>query len=154
MNITPSPISFMQEALSLANIANKQDEIPVGAVLVDYKKNKIIAKAHNKTMQLKNPNAHAEILLLDQARKIYQTNYLDNCDIYVTLEPCTMCAAALSLARIRRLYFAIAEPKFGAVISNINYYESTACNHKLDYYYGFCEEESKSLLKNFFSKKR
>jgi tRNA(adenine34) deaminase len=154
MNKIHTPISFMQEALSLAKTASKQDEIPVGAVLVDYKKKKIIAKSYNKTKQLQDPTAHAEILLLNQAKILNKSNYLDHCDIYVTLEPCTMCAAALSLARVRRLYFATAEPKFGAVISNINYYESTACHHKIDYYYGFCEVESKKLLKSFFSKKR
>ena len=145
---------FMQAAFVQAELASKNNEVPVGAVLVDSRNNKIIAQAHNQVKKHLNPTAHAEILLLDKAAKILKTSHFDFYDIYVTLEPCAMCAGALSLARIRRLYFAAPEHKFGAIISNINYFESSACQHKIEYYYGFAEQRSKKLLKDFFVKKR
>src|SRR3989344_2854922 len=104
---------FMDEALKQARIAFENDEVPVGAVLVEN--DKIIATAFNKNLTFRDPTAHAEILVLRQAAEIKNSPRLDGCDLYVTLEPCAMCAAAISLARIKRIYYAASDKKFGAV---------------------------------------
>lgn len=142
----------MQLAIDQAKIAFGKDEVPVGAILVEN--GKIIAASHNQNLILNDPTAHAEILVLREAAKIKNQHRLDGCDLYVTLEPCAMCAAAISLARIRRVYYAIPDQKFGAVENGARVFHSKSCHHFPEIYSGFCEEESKNLLQNFFKSKR
>lgn len=144
---------FMLAALTQAKIAQSKHDIPIGAILVDPNNN-IIAKGYNQVIDKHDPTAHAEIQVLRYAAQILKTHRFDGYDLYSTLEPCAMCAAAISLARIKRLYFASEDSKFGAVISNVRYFESTICHHKVEYYYGFYESDAKKLLKEFFMKKR
>lgn len=142
---------FMLAAISQAKIAARQNEVPVGAVLV--KDGKIIAQEFNKNIQLNDPTAHAEILAMRFASKILNSHRLDDCDLYVTLEPCVMCSAAISLAKIRRIYYGASDKKFGA-IENGQMFSFSKCYHKPEIYSGFCEKECASLLKDFFAKKR
>ncbi len=143
---------FMQEALKMAKLAFKKDEVPVGAVIVEN--GKIIAKAHNKNLTLTDPTAHAEILSLRKAAKIKGSSNLSNCDIYVTLEPCAMCAAAISLAKIKRIYYGASEKKFGAIESGIKLFSANSCYHRPEVYSAISETESKELMVNFFKNKR
>jgi tRNA(adenine34) deaminase len=144
--------NFMLEALRQAKIAFEKDEVPVGAVLVEN--GKIIATTHNQNLILNDPTAHAEILVLRQAAQIKNSPRLDGCDLYVTLEPCTMCAAAIALARIRRVYYAVSDPKFGAVENGARIFNSSSCHHQPEIYSGISEEESRELLQTFFKSKR
>ena len=145
---------FIAQALLEAKKSLAHNDIPVGALIVNPKNNQIIAAAHNMVVADRDSTAHAELRVLAAASKILNTARLDGYDLYCSLEPCAMCAAAISLARIRRLYFAVEEPKFGAVVSNINYFESSACQHAVEYYYGFSEGEAQNLMKDFFQEKR
>ncbi len=153
---SPSPQktkqTFMELALRKAKIAFKKDEVPVGAVIVEN--GKIIASAHNCNLTKKDPTAHAEILTLRKAAKIKGSSRLDGCDLYVTLEPCAMCAAAIALARIRRVYYAASDIKFGAVENGARIFSSSSCFHQPEIYSGILEEESKKLLQDFFKSKR
>jgi tRNA(adenine34) deaminase len=142
----------MIEAIKLAKRALKVDEVPVGAVVVCN--NKIIAKAHNLTESKCNPTFHAEILALTKAAKKLSTNKLVECDLYVTLEPCPMCAHAISLSRIRRLYFGAFDPKGGGVENGAKIFNSSSCHHKPEVYGGILESECAEVLKNFFELKR
>lgn len=142
----------MQLALTQAKLAFEKDEVPIGAVLVENQK--IIAASHNQNLQLCDPTAHAEILVLRQAAQIKNSPRLDNCEIYTTLEPCAMCAAAIALARIKRVYYAAPDPKFGAVENGAKIFASSSCHHKPEIYSEICAEESKLLLRDFFKKKR
>lgn len=142
----------MEQALLEAQKAFEQDEVPVGAVIVQN--GKIIARAHNKNIISSDPTAHAEIIALRQAAEINQSSRLDKCDIYVTLEPCSMCASAISLARIRRVYYAASDKKFGAVENGARIFNASSCHHKPDIYSGIFEEEGKSILQRFFKEKR
>jgi tRNA(adenine34) deaminase len=144
--------NFMQEALKQAKIAFEKDEVPVGAVIVEN--GKIIATSHNQNLILKDPTAHAEILVMREAAKIKDSARLDGCDLYVTLEPCAMCASAIALARIRRVYYAASDIKFGAVENGARIFSSTSCHHKPEIYSGISEEESKELMQSFFRNKR
>ncbi len=144
---------FIKEALKQAEKAVLQGEIPVGAVIVDPKNKQIVSTSHNFTKK-NNILAHAEINAINLACQKLNKNRLDGYDIYVTLEPCAMCASAISLAKIRRLYFSCLDEKYGAVESNISFFKTSACYHKTDYYYGFMEIETKNLLKKFFLEKR
>ena len=144
--------NFMEAALAQARLAFEKDEVPVGAVIVEG--GKIISSAHNCNLTKKDPTAHAEILTLRKAAEIKGTSRLDNCDLYVTLEPCAMCAAAISLARIRRIYYAASDKKFGAVENGARIFASSSCHHKPEVYSGISEEESKKLLQDFFRSKR
>lgn len=142
----------MEQALLEAQKAFDQDEVPVGAVIVQN--GNIIARAHNINISSTDPTAHAEIVALRKAAKINQTSRLDDCDLYVTLEPCSMCASAISLARIRRVYYAASDIKFGAVENGARIFNSSSCHHKPDVYSGMFEEEGKSILQKFFRSKR
>lgn len=144
--------NFMEAALAQARLAFEKDEVPVGAVIVEG--GKIISSAHNCNLTKKDPTAHAEILTLRKAAEIKGSSRLDNCDLYVTLEPCAMCAAAISLARIRRIYYAASDKKFGAVENGARIFASSSCHHKPEVYSGISEEESKKLLQDFFRSKR
>ncbi|MBU6339414.1 MAG: nucleoside deaminase [Rickettsiales bacterium] len=144
--------SFMEEALKQARIAFEKDEVPVGAIIVEN--GKIIATAHNKNITLNDPTAHAEIVALREAALVKKSHRLDNCDIYVTLEPCAMCASAIALARIKRVYYAAKDDKFGAVENGARIFNSSSCHHRPEVYSNIAEEKSKELLVKFFKSKR
>ncbi len=144
--------NFMENALKQARIAFEKDEVPVGAVIVEN--GKIIATSHNQNLILKDPTAHAEILAIRKAAKIKDSARLDGCDLYVTLEPCAMCASAIALARIRRVYYAASDIKFGAVENGVRIFSSISCHHKPEIYSGISGEESKELMQSFFRNKR
>ncbi|MDB4831701.1 nucleoside deaminase [Hyphomicrobiales bacterium] len=146
-------INPMDIALSEARLAYNLDEVPIGAVILDKNK-KIISIAHNLVRFNKDPLAHAEILAIREAAKFMGNERLIDCDIYVTLEPCSMCASAISHARIRRLYYAADDVKHGAVENGIRFFNSNNCFHKPEVYGGISAEASVSLLKNFFKNKR
>lgn len=142
----------MKEAIAQAKIAAASEEVPIGAVIVEN--GKIIAKSRNQNISLKDPTAHAEILVLRQAASFKNSARLDGCDLYVTLEPCPMCASAISLARIRRVYYGLSDQKFGGVENGPQIFKSSSCHHKPEVYSGIAEEESKQLLVDFFKSKR
>lgn len=144
--------NFMDSAFEQAELAFKNDEVPVGAVIVEN--NKIIASSHNKNLTLRDATAHAEIVAIREATLSKDSARLDNCDIYVTLEPCTMCAAAISLSRIRRVYYAASDEKFGAVENGGKFFNSKSCHHKPEVYSGISESRSQKLLIDFFKTKR
>ena len=139
---------FMQTAIDEAKKAAARDEVPVGSVLVHN--GKIIAQSGNRTEEDKNPTAHAEMIVIQQACKILGDARLPECDLYVTLEPCPMCMTAISFARIRRVYWGASDPKGGgAFLLN----EAT-CHHKPEIYSGISETEAAEILKDFFRRKR
>ncbi|MGI9357298.1 MAG: nucleoside deaminase [Rhizobiaceae bacterium] len=142
----------MEGALWEARLAADRDEVPVGAVLV--RDREIIARASNRTIELNDPSAHAEILVIREACRALQSQRLLDCDLYVTLEPCTMCAAAISFARIRRLYIAAEDPKAGAVLSGVRFFDQQSCHHAPEVYSGIAESESSQLLRAFFADRR
>lgn len=142
----------MYAALQEAEAALDKDEVPIGAVVV-YN-NRIIGKGYNQTETLNDATAHAEMLALTAASNHIQSKILDECDLYVTVEPCVMCAGALLLSRIRNLYFGTFEPKFGACGSLYNIPGDNKYNHKPKIYSGIYSEESKKLLEDYFLKKR
>ena len=144
--------SFMQMALEEARAAEARGEVPVGCVIV--RDGKVIARAGNRTLADKDPTAHAELLAIRQAAVALGSERLTDCDLYVTLEPCTMCAAAMSFARIRRLYFGAADPKGGAVEHGVRFFAAPTCHHRPDVYGGIHESESAALLKDFFAARR
>ena len=142
----------MQQALAEAKAAAARGEVPIGAVLVHQ--GQPVAHAGNRTRELNDPSAHAEMLVIRQACAALGQERLEGCDLYVTLEPCTMCAAAISFARIRRLYFAAEDPKGGAVTSGVRFFSSSTCHHAPDVYAGIGETEAAALLKGFFAQRR
>ena len=142
----------MSIALDEAKEAASRGEVPVGAVIVCD--DQIIAQAGNQIVQDKDPTAHAEIVALRLAAKKLGRERLYDCDLYVTLEPCTMCAGAISLARIRRLYFGAGDEKGGAVENGARFFSLATCHHAPDVYSGFQEAESAGLLKKFFAERR
>ena len=143
---------FMREALKQAKIAADNDEVPVGAVIVHD--NRIIAKAHNQVEMLKDPTAHAEMIAITQATNALSCKWLYNCMMYVTIEPCGMCAGALVLARMKRVYYGAADPKAGACGSVINSVQNNRLNHRVEVSARLLEEECGSLIKGFFKGKR
>lgn len=147
-----SKASFMEHALEEAKLAAQRGEVPVGAVLVH--KGTIISRNGNRTLELKDPTAHAEVLVIREAAAKLGNERLYGCDLYVTLEPCPMCAGATSFARIRRLYYGASDEKSGAVESGVKYYNSETCHHKPEVYSGILETECSTILKEFFSDKR
>ena len=144
--------SFMDLALKTAKNAGKAGEVPIGCVIVrDYE---VIATAGNRTLTDRDPTAHAEILAIRQAAEAIGTERLVDCDLYVTLEPCTMCAGAISFARIRRLYFGAPDPKGGAVESGVRFFTSPTCHHVPEVYPAVGESEAATLLRDFFKARR
>ena len=143
---------FMAEAMRQAEIAASKDEVPVGAAVVCN--GEVIALAHNQNRALVDPTAHAEILALRAAAIAKNSSRLDDCDLYITLEPCAMCAAAISLAHIRNVFYACADKKFGATENGIRFFASESCYHKPEIYSGIGEKESQKMLRDFFEKKR
>jgi tRNA(adenine34) deaminase len=144
--------SFMDLALKTAKNAGKAGEVPIGCVIV--RGYEVIATAANRTLTDRDPTAHAEILALRQAADAIGTERLVDCDLYVTLEPCTMCAGAISLARIRRLYYGAADAKGGAVESGVRFFASPTCHHVPEVYGAVGETEAATLLKDFFKVRR
>jgi len=142
----------MQLALDQARAGESAGEVPIGAVIV--KDGAVIAAAHNAPRGLHDPTAHAEVLAIRQAAAILGSERLDGCDLWVTLEPCAMCAGAISFARIRRLYFAAADPKGGAVEHGPRFYAQTTCHHAPEVYGGIRESEAAELLRDFFRARR
>ncbi|MCL6100259.1 MAG: nucleoside deaminase [Bacteroidetes bacterium] len=143
---------FMYAALSEAEKALELNEVPIGAVVVHN--NKIIGRGFNQTEMLNDSTAHAEMLAITAASNHLQSKLLDECDIYITAEPCLMCSGAILLSRIKNLYFATFEPKFGACGSLFNVIENDKYNHKPAVYSGIYRDESKQLLEKFFQSKR
>lgn len=152
MQFSEDVYKYMYSALMEAENALAKNEVPIGAVIVHD--NRIIGRGYNQTETLKDPTAHAEMIAITAASNNLQTKFLDECDIYITAEPCIMCSGAILLARIRTIYFSTFEPKFGAAGSLFNLLESEKYNHKPKVFSGIYSEESKALLEQFFKLKR
>jgi tRNA(adenine34) deaminase len=142
----------MDLALEQAQTAAAAGEVPVGCVIV--RDGAVIARAGNRTLADKDSSAHAELLATRQAAAALGSERLTDCDLYVTLEPCTMCAAAISFARIRRLYYGAGDPKGGAVENGVRFFASPTCHHRPEVYDGMNESECAALLKEFFRARR
>ena len=139
-------------ALAEARAAGKRGEVPIGCVVVHA--GAVIARAGNRTLADRDPTAHAEMLAIRTAATARGSERLEDCDIYVTLEPCAMCAAALSFARVRRLYYGAADSKGGAVDNGVKFFASPTCHHRPEVYSGLAEAEASDLLKQFFQERR
>jgi tRNA(adenine34) deaminase len=144
--------SFMQIALDEARAAQARGEVPVGCVIV--RGGDIVGRAGNRTLSDKDPTAHAELLAIRQAAAALGSERLTECDLYVTLEPCAMCATAMSFARIRRLYFGAADLKGGAVENGVRFFAQATCHHRPEVYGGINESECATLLRDFFAARR
>jgi tRNA(adenine34) deaminase len=144
--------SFMAMALDEARAAGARGEVPVGCVIV--RDGAVIARAGNRTLADRDPTAHAEIIAIRAAAASLGSERLDGCDLYVTLEPCTMCAGAVAFARVRRLYYGAADAKGGAVDNGVKFFASPACHHRPEVYGGMAEAEAGALLKEFFRERR
>lgn len=147
-----SAATFMDLALEQAENAEKAGEVPIGCVIV--REGAVIARAGNRTLTDRDPTAHAEVLALREAARALDSERLTGCDLYVTLEPCTMCAAAISFARIRRLYFGALDPKGGAVDSGVRFFAAPTCHHAPDVYPAVGETRAAALLREFFKARR
>jgi tRNA(Arg) A34 adenosine deaminase TadA len=145
-------IDPMEAAFEEARAAADRGEVPVGAVVARH--GRILGRGGNRPRELRDPSAHAEVLAIRQACQVLDDERLSGCDLYVTLEPCPMCAAAISFARIRRVYFAAFDPKGGAVESGIRFFNQPTCHHAPEVYGGIRERESAELLRAFFASKR
>jgi tRNA(adenine34) deaminase len=144
--------SFMDMALEEARTAGERGEVPVGCVIVQG--GVVVARAGNRTLVDRDPTAHAEMVAIRAAAAALDTERLTDCDLYVTLEPCAMCAGAIAFARIRRLYYGAADPKGGAVDNGVKFFSSTTCHHRPEIYGGMDEAEAAALLKRFFRERR
>jgi tRNA(adenine34) deaminase len=144
--------SFMDLALEQAHAAAARGEVPVGCVIVHD--GAVIARAGNRTLAERDPTAHAELVAIRAAAAALGSERLEDCDLYVTLEPCAMCSGAVSFARIRRLYYGAADPKGGAVDNGVKFFASPTCHHRPEVYGGLGEGEASALLKEFFQERR
>lgn len=144
---------FMELALQEAEAAAQRGEVPIGAVLVAAD-GRILARAGNCTEEYVDPTAHAEMLVIREATKVIQSPRLNDCDLYVTLEPCAMCAAAISFARLRRVYFAAYDPKGGAVDHGPRFFSQITCHHAPETIGGVEEYRAGELLRKFFAERR
>jgi tRNA(adenine34) deaminase len=142
----------MDLALAEARAAEAAGEVPIGCVIV--RDGTVLARAGNRTLIDRDPTAHAEMLAIRAASAALGSERLVDCDLYVTLEPCPMCAAAISFARVRRLYFGATDPKGGAVESGVQYFSSPTCHHRPEVYAGIGETEAAAMLRRFFRGKR
>jgi tRNA(adenine34) deaminase len=142
----------MSRALELAQAAASRGEVPVGAVVV--RGETVVGEAHNSPRQLADPTAHAEILAIRRAAEALGSERLEGCDLWVTLEPCAMCAGAIAHARIARLYYAAPDPKGGAVEHGARVFEQAQCLHRPEVYSGMGEEQAAALLREFFAARR
>ncbi len=150
--LDPAKADPMSVAFAEARAAAARGEVPVGAAIV--KDGQVIAAAGNRPRDLRDPSAHAEMLAIRLACEALDDERLSGCDLYVTLEPCTMCAAAISFARIRRVYYAAHDPKGGAVDSGVRFFGQPTCHHAPEVYGGIRESEAAALLKAFFEDRR
>jgi tRNA(adenine34) deaminase len=144
--------SFMDLALDEARAAVAAGEVPVGCVIVH--EGEVVARTHNRTLADRDPTAHCEMLAIRQAAEALASERLTDCDLYVTLEPCAMCTAAISFARIRRLYYGAADPKGGAVENGVRFFAAPTCHHRPEVYGAIAEGEAAALLKDFFRARR
>ncbi|MDK9695965.1 MAG: tRNA adenosine(34) deaminase TadA [Siculibacillus sp.] len=142
----------MDLALAEARRAAEAGEVPVGAVVV--RDGVVVAGGRNRTLADHDPTAHAEIVALREAGRVLGSERLIDCDLWVTLEPCPMCAGAISFARIRRLYYAASDPKGGAVENGVRFFSSPSCHHVPEVYSGLAEREASEMLKSFFKERR
>ena len=152
INITERDENFMKLAIDQAKIAQDNGDVPIGAVIVH--KDQIIAKAYNQREQLQDPTAHAEIIALTQAAAALENWHLNGCTMYVTLEPCPMCAGALVLSRMDRLVYGCDDPKTGACKSLYNIVQDDRLNHRLEVTSGVLQEQCRHLLQQFFTRRR
>jgi tRNA(adenine34) deaminase len=152
--ISASPADPMTLALAEAEAAAARGEVPVGAVLVERASGRVIARSGNRVEELADPTAHAEMLALRVGVRTLGVKWLDDCDLYVTLEPCPMCAAAISLARIRRLYFGAYDPKSGGVDHGARVFDQPTCHHRPEVYGGIQERAAGEMLAAFFRERR
>jgi tRNA(adenine34) deaminase len=147
----PQP-SFMDVALAEARAAGAAGEVPVGCAIV--RGGEVIAQAGNRTLADRDPTAHCEMIAIRRAAAALGTERLTDCDLYVTLEPCAMCTAAISFARIRRLYYGATDPKGGAVENGVRFFDQPTCHHRPEVYGGIGEADAAALLKDFFKARR
>lgn len=152
--MTNPAASPMDIALDEARAAEARGEVPVGAVIVDGTTGELVSRAGNETRALNDPTAHAEMLAIRRAAAALGVERLSGCDLYVTLEPCTMCAAAISFARLRRLYYGAEDPKGGGVAHGARVFAQPTCHHRPDIYGGIGETAAADLLRRFFSARR
>jgi tRNA(adenine34) deaminase len=148
-----TPPSAMERALAEAAAAAERGEVPVGAVLLDAA-GAVLAAAGNRTEELNDPTAHAELLVIRAGASLLGAPRLVGCDLYVTLEPCPMCAQAISLARVRRLYYGAPDPKGGGVAHGPRIFQSSSCHHRPEVYGGIGERPAAELLRAFFRARR
>ena len=148
--VLPEP---MRVAFAEAEAAALRGEVPVGAVITNAA-GEVLAKAGNRTLEEQDPTAHAEMIVIRQAAKILGSERLVDCHLYVTLEPCAMCAAAISFARIQRVYFAAADEKMGAVENGPRFFNQPTCHHKPEVYGGIGEAKGQELMRSFFRDRR
>jgi len=144
--------SFMAIALAEARAAGARGEVPIGCAIV--RDGAVITRAGNRVISDRDPTAHAEIVAIRRAATLLGSERLEDCDLYVTLEPCAMCAGAVAFARIRRLYYGAADLKGGAVDSGVRFFASTTCHHRPEVYGGIGESEAAALLREFFGARR
>ena len=144
--------SFMDMALDEARAAAKRGEVPVGCVIV--RNGAVLARAGNRVLAHRDPTAHAEIVAIREVGTFLRSERLDDCDLYVTLEPCAMCAGAIAFARIRRLYYGAPDPKGGAVDNGVKFFAAPSCHHRPEVYGGMADAEASALLKEFFQERR
>jgi len=145
---------YMKIALDEAKNAYSREEVPVGAVIISNADNIIIAQNGNRVEELSDPTAHAELLVIKEACRKLENKFLNDCTLYVTLEPCPMCAQAISFARIKTIFYGAEDIKSGGVDNGAKIYKQSSCNHKPDYYSGIMEKESSRILKDFFKERR
>jgi tRNA(adenine34) deaminase len=149
---SPPMPTFMEIALEEARASGARGEVPVGCAIV--RNGSVIARAGNRVIADRDPTAHAELIAIRAAAAAIGSERLTDCDLYVSLEPCAMCATAMSFARIRRLYFGAADPKGGAVEHGVRFFAAPTCHHRPEVYGGINESDSAALLKNFFQARR
>lgn len=154
MTLTQPPsLAPMDMALAEAEVAALRGEVPVGAVIIDAK-GAVLARAGNRVLELKDPTAHAEMLAIRAAAAVLGSERLIGCDLYVTLEPCPMCAGAISFARLRRLYYGASDEKGGGVDHGPRIFAQSTCHHAPEVYGGMSERQAGDLLRNFFAARR
>ena len=152
--VAGSNVNLMDIALKEAALAADRGEVPVGCVIIDTRSGSILAKSGNRVEETNDPTAHAEILAIRKATSIIGSKRLPHCDLYVTLEPCPMCATAISFARIRRLYFGAFDEKSGGVENGPRIFNQPTCHHRPEVYGGIGEFPAAALLKSFFAERR
>lgn len=145
---------YMQAALQEAQAAGARGEVPIGAVLVNPETDEVVARHGNRTRELNDPSAHAEMLCIREACEKAGAQRIPGLDLYVTLEPCTMCAGAISFARLRRVVFGATDEKGGAIISGVRFFDTPTCHHRPEIISGILADECGAILKEFFKARR